>query len=233
MAVALGLASLGAAIAVAVVLSRPAGASALAVPTHASAIIAWSAGIMIAFGGALGALPRDADDGIVALLRARGVPTTAYVRGRVGGLAVVLALGVGGAVLVPGLAALAVGSAALPAAHACAAALAYALAFSVTLAPLATATLAARRRSAGYLAFLCALALPEVLARATSALLPRGWVELTSLPAALDAIQRGVLSPSSGGFAMARAAAALTAVAVLSFAVVHTRIPRIDGGSAP
>ena len=53
-----------------------------------------------------------------ALVRARGASLGAYVRGRVGGLVLVLAAAVGGATLVAGLAATSVARPSLPAAHA-------------------------------------------------------------------------------------------------------------------
>jgi hypothetical protein len=230
--VALVLAGIGAIAAAAVALSSRGGAAAAAVPTHASVVIAWSAGVMVAFAGALRAIPSDADEGVLALLRARGVPVASYVRGRVSGLVAVLALAVGGAVAVADAATLSVARPVMPAAQACAGALLYALAFSATLGPLAMAALGARSRAAGYLAFLFVLVLPEVAARWTSTLLPRGWHELSSIPAALQAVQDGVLAPGTAGFAMARAIAALATLTVLSIAVVHMRIPRIEGGGA-
>jgi hypothetical protein len=228
--VALGLALVCAVAAAAVVVARRSESTVAAVPTQAAVLIAWSAGVMVAFGGALRAIPSDTDEGVVALLRARGVPVSSYVRGRIGGLVLVLLFSVGGAVLVTDVATLSVARSLLPAARACAAAFVYVLAFAVTLGPLAMAALAARRRGAGYLAFLAVLVVPEVATRWTSALLPRGWHELTSIPAALAAVQSGVLAPQTAGLAMARALAALGAVAVLSLAVVHARIPHVDGG---
>jgi hypothetical protein len=230
--VALGLAVVAAIVAVGVAVARRGAPSAASIPTHASVLIAWSVGVMVAFGGAFRAIPSDADEGIVALLRARGVSVTSYVRGRVGGLVAVIALGVGGAVLAADVAALLAAPHAAPAAKAAAAALVYALAFAATLGPLAMATLAARTRGAGYLTFVAVLVVPEATARWTATLLPSGWHELTSIPAALEAVQAGVLAPMTEGFAMARAVAALAALAVLALAVVHTRIPRVDGGGA-
>ena len=228
--VALGLAVIGAIVAVAVAVARRGGPAVTAVPTQAAMLVAWSAGVMVAFGGALRAIPGDADDGIVALLRARGVSVSSYVRGRVGGLVVVLAIGVGGAVLAADMATLALAPGLLPAAQACVAALVYSAAFAATLGPVAMAALAARTRAVGYMTFLAVLVLPEATARWTTALLPRGWHELTSIPAALAAIQEGVLAPESAGFAMARAIAALATIAIVSLAVVHARIPRADAG---
>jgi hypothetical protein len=229
---ALVLSGLGAIIAAGFALSSRSGVAAAAVPVHASVIVAWSAGVMVAFGGAIRAIPGDADDGILALLRVRGVPVSTYVRGRVGGLVLVLACAVGGAVLLTDVATLSIARPLLPAAQACAAALLYALAFAATLGPLSLAALGGRSRGWAYLTFVAVLVVPEAMAHWTALLLPRGWHELTSIPAALAAVQDGVMAPQSSGFAMARAIVGLAAIAVLSIAVVHTRIPRIDGGGA-
>jgi hypothetical protein len=230
--VALALAGIGGVVAAAYALSARSVVTAAAVPVNASVIIAWSAGVLLAFGGALRALPGDADEGVLALLRARGVPVSAYVRGRVGGLVLVLALGVGGAVVVTDIATLSVAQPLLPAAKACVAALLYALSFAATLGPVSLAALGGRSRAGGYLALVAVLVLPEALTRWTAALLPRGWTELTSIPAALQAVQDGVMTPDAAGFAMARAVVALAAVVTVAVAVVHARIPRIEGGDA-
>jgi hypothetical protein len=193
-------------------------------PTIASIAVAWSAGVMLAFGGALRAIPRDSDEGIIALLRARGVPVGAYVRGRTAGLVLVLALTVAGATLASGLAATAVARPAGPAARAAVAALAYALAFSATLGPLALAALGARTRRGGYLSLIAVLVVPELATPWTRGLVPEGWQELTSIPAALEAVRAGVLSPRTEGAHMARAFAGLLAVIVGSLFVVRARV---------
>ncbi|MCL2448004.1 MAG: hypothetical protein FWD17_03555 [Polyangiaceae bacterium] len=230
--VALALAAIGAAVAVAFAIAWRGGAAAATIPTRASTLVAWSAGILIAVGGALRAVPADADEGVVALLRARGVSANAYVRGRVGGLVVVIAAGVGGAVAASVVAALLAAPRRLEAAHSGLAALVYVAAFAATIGPVAMATLATRSRAAGYITFIAVIVVPEIAARWTTGLLPRGWHELTSIRTALAAVQEGVLAPAEGGLAMARAALALAAVAVVALAVVHTRIPHVGGGDA-
>jgi hypothetical protein len=104
------------------------------------------------------------------------------------------------------------------------AALVYALAFAVVLGPLAMAALGGQSRAGGYLGLLAALVLPELLAPWTSALLPHGWRELTSIPAALEAVRAGVQSPGSASLHGARAAVALMAVVAASLLVVHARV---------
>ena len=227
--VALGLAVIAAILAAAAAtLGKP--WSAAMVPMRATPIIAWSAGVMIAFGGALHAIPRDASDGVLALLRLRGVGVSRYVTDRVGGLALVIATGVGAATLAADAAALCVARPWLPALHATAASIVYVAAFAATLAPLAMAALGAPTRSGGYLTFLVVLVVPELLAPWTSTALPHGWSELTSIPAALAAVEDGVRWPARHAFAMIRALVALAALATLALAVVHLRIPRVDRG---
>jgi hypothetical protein len=206
------------------------GGGASSLPAVASSAIAWSAGVTLAFGGALRAVRRDREHGIVDLARARGVGLARYVRGRVGGLVLLLALTVGGATLVAGLAAITVARPALPAAHATLGALAYALAFAATMGPVALAALGARTRAGGYFTLLGVLAVPELLARWSIEWLPAGWHELTSIPAALAAVRAGVVAPATLGAPMARALAALTAVVALSLFVVAARARRTDEG---
>jgi hypothetical protein len=215
------LGGLGSVVAAVAIAGSPAEAQ---LPTVASSALAWGAGVMLAFGASLRAVHRDRDDGVVALVRARGGNVAGYVRGRVGGLVVVLALSVGGATLLAGIAATSLAHPALPVLRASAAALVYALAFAATLGPVAMAALGARTRAGGYLTLLAVLALPELLAPWTAGLLPQGWHELTSIPAALAAVRAGVVSPGTMGGAMARALAALAAVVALSLIVMAGRV---------
>jgi hypothetical protein len=194
------------------------------IPGVASMAFAWGTGTVLAFGGAQRALHNDRDRGIVALARARGVGVAGYTRGRVGGLVAILVFAVGGGTLVAGLAATAVaGGAKHAVARASVAALVYALAFAATIGPLAMATLGARSR-AGYLSLLAILVLPELLAPWTGALLPKGWRELTSIPAALEALRVGVQSAGPGVLHAARAMVALVGVVAGSLLFVHARL---------
>jgi hypothetical protein len=103
------------------------------------------------------------------------------------------------------------------------AAVVYVLVFAATLGPVAMATLGARTRAGGYLTLVAVLVVPELLAGATEQWLPRGWGELTSLPAALAAVRAGVAHPVLLGAHAARALAALAAVVALSSLVVAAR----------
>jgi hypothetical protein len=219
LAALLGLAAIAAAIA------AGGGRVAAHVPVVASEIISWSAGMTLAFGAALRALRRDREEGLLALARMRGVGSGDYVRGRVGGIVALLAIAVGGGTLVAGFAATAIAPAAGTAIRASAAGLAYAFAFAATLGPVSIAALGAKTRAGGYLALLAVLAVPELLAPWTSALLPEGWEELTSIPAALAAVRGGIVSPSgAAGVHAARALAMLAAVVAGSLAVVFARL---------
>jgi hypothetical protein len=195
------------------------------VPVLAAHAVAWGAGVTVAFGGALHALRRDLDEGVIALARARGTTASTYVQGRIGGLVVVVGAAVAGPTLVAGLAATSLARPVLPAVAASAEALAYALAFAATMGPVALATLGARTRAGGYFSLLAVLVVPELLAPWTSALLPRGWHELTSIPAALAAVGSGIASPAAGAVHLARAVAGLAAVIAASLLVVAARMP--------
>jgi hypothetical protein len=198
-------------------------------PTTATLAVAWSGGVMLAFASSLRALGRDWEDGIVALARARGVRPERYVRARVGGVVFWLALAVGGTAVVSTLAATAATRAPLVATRDGLAAVAYALAFAATLGPLAMAALGARSRGQGYLWLFATLILPELLARWTGRLLPPGWHELTSIPAALAAVMNGVKTPRLGYvLALLRALAGLAAVVALALAIVRRQVPRVS-----
>jgi hypothetical protein len=224
------LAALGAiaSVAIAFVMARHGGRSLERVPTVASEAIAWSAGVTVAFGGALRALHRDHEQGIVSLVRARGVSIGAYVRGRVVGLIVVLAITIGGATLVAGLAAASVGGLSMAVLRSSGGAIAYALAFSATLGPVALASLGARGRVGGYLMLVTVLVLPELLSPWTSSLFLDGWRELTSIPAALAAVRDGFTAPVTAGASAARALAGLAAVVAVSMLVVGASAARAD-----
>jgi hypothetical protein len=198
-----------------------------AIPPVTSAALSWGTGVMVAFGASLRAAHRDRDDGVLALLRARGVGASGYVVARAGGLAIMLAGTLGASVLCVAIAATLGSATPLATARAGAGAVAYALAFAATIAPLALATVGGRSRGLGYLALLLVLALPEALAPWTRQLLPAGWRELTSIPAALDAVRHGVTRPDALAHA-ARALVGLAVVIVASLIVVRGRVARIS-----
>jgi hypothetical protein len=108
----------------------------------------------------------------------------------------------------------------------------YSLAFAITLGPVAMAALGARTRAGGYLTLLAVLILPEAIESYTARILPPGWHELTSIPAALEAVRGAVLLPHSSP-AAARAAAGLAGVVLASFALALARVPRAEDAAGP
>jgi hypothetical protein len=203
-----------------------------AVPAIGAAAIAWGAGVMVAFAAALKVVHRDQNEGVLALLRARGVGPGGYVVARAGGLVAVLAGAMGAGVACIGAASTMASSTPLPTARASLGAVAYALAFAATVGPVAMATVGGRSRGLGYLALLSVLALPEALAPWTSDLLPPGWRELTSIPAALDAVRHGV---ARAGFVApaARAVVGLGVTITASLLVVRARAARVSSEAVP
>jgi hypothetical protein len=212
--------------AVAAVVVSVAGHAPARVPLLAAQGVAWGAGVTVAFGGALRAFLKDRDQGVLLLARMRGATPAKYVQGRVGGLVVVLAAAVVGPTLVAGLAAASLAHPLMPALRATAGALAYAVGFALTMGPVAMAALGASTRAGGYLALLAVVVLPELLAPWTGRLLPRGWHELTSIPAALEALATGI-----GGWDDAihftRALTGLAALTAASLLVVVARMPDV------
>jgi len=229
-AIAIGAVTTFAMIVAAFVVASRGGRSLLHLPSVASSALAWGAGVLLAFAASARALRRDRDDGVRALWRARGGTAPSYLVGRVAGLVVVVAVVVAGGTLLAGVASTALAGRASVArvAASSAAALVYAVAFSATVAPVALAALGARSRIGGYFALLFVLVLPEMFARWTAHVLPYGWQELTSIPAALGAL-RSSLSPDSHDVPTAlRAIVVLAAVSAIALAVVRTQIARVD-----
>ena len=200
-----------------------------------SAALAWGAGVLIAFAASAQALRSDRTSGIRALLRARGTSSAAYALGRIGGLAVVLAIIVGGGSLIVGLVSAALASRiglAGSALQATFASIAYSLAFAATLAPLAMAALGARTRAGGYVWLLLLLVLPELLLPWTSAFLPSAWREVASVPTALAAFRNALMPPSIDILRLVRAGAALALVALFCLALVRREMVRVDAEEA-
>ena len=222
--VSLGLAGLAAFASVIAALEVRGRPGVLALPSVAAPAIAWLVGATLAFGASFQALRRDRDEGVLALARARGVAPGAYVRGRVGGLALVLLVSVGGATLVAGFAATAASVPHAAALRPAIAGLVYAVIFAVTFAPLALAALGTGTRSSGYMVLLAILIVPELLSPWTRAVLPAGWGELTSIPAALEAVRVGVETGGGAALHAARALVGLAAVVVASVFVVNARV---------
>jgi hypothetical protein len=222
------LAVVGAAISVCIsaAFRRDGNGDIVLVPTLTSECIAWSSGVMVSLGAGFRAFHGDQEPGILALVRVRSAGLGEYIRGRVGGLILVLEAMLGGATVVAAIAALAAGGVTTPLVRACVGAVAYAIAFAAVIGPLTMACIAARTRVGGYVTWLSVLLLPELVSPWTATLLPGDWRELTSIPAALGALRACMTSPPASGARAARALAGLAAVFAVSVMVVGTRTAR-------
>jgi hypothetical protein len=198
------------------------------IPFFTAAIVAWSAGVTLAYGSALGATRSDADEGVLFLARTRGIGASEHAFGRVVGLTALLALSVAGSTFVAGMAATSVSPAPLVAVKETGSALVYAVAFATIIGPLALAALGGRSRALGYLVFVAVLCLPELVSPWTRTVLPHGWTELTSIPEALNTLH----SPESFA-SLLRALSGLTAVVVCSVAVVALRARHVAQKEMP
>jgi hypothetical protein len=205
------------------------------VPSVTSSALAWGAGALFAFAAAAKALRRDKEEGIRALLLARGGSTEAYALARVAGLALVLSLvlagGTAAAGIVAALAAAKLGLAA-SALQATLASMAYALAFALVLAPVAVAALGARSRGGGYGRLLVVLVLPELFERWTARALPGAWRELVSIPSALGALRAALMPPGVDVARFFRAALVLAIVVAVAMLVVRREARRIGEEAA-
>lgn len=230
--VAMVLAALGtlAMMAAAFVLRRSgATATLVELPAFAARLLAWGAGIFLAFASGVHALRRDRAEGIRALIRARGGSMRGYLVARVGGLVALLAVVVGGGTLLVALPAVALsGAHAGRAAQGALGALVYAIAFAVLLGPIALAALGARSRAGGYLVLLGVVVVPELLEAWTSPMMPAGWEELASIPAALSALGRAWMPPGVDLPMAGRALVVLGAVVAGALVVVRSQVARVD-----
>ncbi|MGO8998863.1 MAG: hypothetical protein ACLQVI_36525 [Polyangiaceae bacterium] len=231
----MGLTVLGALVTAVVLSGREAGGALVQLGAASSTALAWGAGVLLAMPASLEAFRDDRRNGIRALLRARGASTTAYAQGRVLGLALVLFVVVGGGTLVSGGAAFLLASRLGVAAHALgglAAALVYAAAYALVVAPMSLAALGGRRRTGGFFRFAAVVLVPVFLERWTSSLVPAGWGDVLSLPAALNALRAALLTPGIDVARLARAAIVLAAFAALCFVLVLAEISALDAEQA-
>jgi len=194
------------------------GAAADRVAPLTAGLLAWGAGVLLCFAASMRAFDRDREDGWDALVARHGATRTAYLFARAVGLAIVtLEIMVPGTLLV-GLAATFAardGHAARDALSGTFAGVAYAIAFSLVVAPIALAALGARGRASGYLYLLAVLVLPALIAPWTGQLVPEEWSELVSIPGALDALREALLGSIDGARAL-RAIVVLVAITVLA-----------------
>jgi hypothetical protein len=214
----------------AVVFARRGSAPALAgLPVLASTALAFGVGVLIAFAGSMRAFRHDADQGIDLLMRARGVGPGGYLWARLAGLTVTLGCVVGGGTALVGVVATLLARGGVPAlrtGQSAVAATAFALAFAVTLAPVAMATLGSRSRGGGYLALAAVLVIPELVAPTLAQVIPPRWAEVCSIPGALIAL-REALSPGNVDLhALGRASAVLLGVILLAVLVIRAELSR-------
>lgn len=202
-----------------------------AVPGLAASALAWGAGFLLAFSASARVLRRDTKDGLRHLHRARGLGSLPYLFTRVGGLAALLAIVVAGGTALVGLAALVAGArvgALGRVAHATGAAVVYALAFSLVIAPLAIAAVGARSRMGGYFFLAVVLFAPDLAVDWLDAMLPPGAAELFAIPSALSALRTALAPGSVDGLRAARAAVALALFGALALALVARELRTVD-----
>ena len=196
-------------------------------PLAAASIQVWGGGVLVAISASSQALVRDAREGVSDMVARCGSSLNAYLLGRVAGLALVLGvLASGGTLLVSFFLVLASGSGAGPILHATLAALGGAVAFSVTIAPLALAALGARSRLGGYLVLVLVLALPELLASLVARHLPSGWEELLSVPAAVSAVSDALAPGTVDAPRALRACCVLAAFAIGALIAARGQVAR-------
>ncbi len=205
-------------------------------PALTASGLAWGAGILVAFSASVQAMKRDREGGLTALLRARGASVASYVWTRVGGLTIVLAILVAGGTLLTGMVAMLLATRTgivLRTAQGTLAAVAYAIAFSATLGPLAMAALGSRSRAGGYIWLLVILVLPELLSPLTSAILPNGWRELASIPGALHALCVALMPPGIDVWRGAKALFVIALVVAACLVVVRRATATAQAEEAP
>lgn len=201
------------------------------VPLLASSALAWGGGFLLAFSASAGALRRDRAEGIHHLLSTRTVSTRGYLVARVGGLAALLAAVVGGGTLLAGAAAIVASTdtnMTLRTTQSLVAALVFATAFAIVIAPIAFAALGARARWSGYLVMVSVLVVPEVLSRTMSGLIPEAVTAVFALPAALAALRSSLAPHTADPGTFLRALVALAVFAGVAVVFVRRDIASLE-----
>jgi hypothetical protein len=196
------------------------------VPVLASSALAWGGGFLLAFASAAHALRRDRSEGIRALLVARTTSLRGYLLARIGGLALLIAIVVGGGTLFTGfvgLAAAAQLSAAGRIIQSTCAGVAFSIAFAAVVSPVAFAALGARSRIGGYMVLLGVVVFPEIVVGMLGSAIPDSVTDVLSIPSALSAL-RTALAPGTAD--AARALRALLALGL--FVAAATFLVRRD-----
>jgi hypothetical protein len=190
----------------------------------ASSALAWGGGFLHAFAVAANALRRDRREGIRHLLMSRTTSLRGYLVARIGGLAALLFLVIGGGtglVAVFTLLAAAQASAIPGTLQAALAGMIYGVGFALVVAPLAFAALGARNRLSGYAVLLGVLVLPEALSASLASTAPSEITELIALPSALGALRASLCPGTLDGFRFLRAFAALAVFATVALFFVR------------
>jgi hypothetical protein len=211
-------------------------ATLLSMPGLASSALAWGAGVLVAFAASAHAFRRDREQGIRALVRARGQTDTAYLWSRVAGLGLRLLGLVGGGTLAVGALTILLARStviALHAAEATGAAFVFAVVFGGTLAPLAIATLGARSRAGGYVLLVVLLAVPELVQGWSAQMLPAGWGELASIPGALLALRGGLNPQDLDPMRVLRAGSVLALIVAIALVLARAQLARADAEGGP
>jgi hypothetical protein len=202
------------------------------VPLVASSVLAFGVGVLVAFAASTRAFRRDEDEGVRALLRLHGVDAAHYLAARVVGLALSLAAFVAGGSALIGLVAIVVARGRVPAAHtiqASVASVVFGVAFAVTFAPVAMATLGARSRGGGYLALLAVLVVPELLEPSLARYIPPSWLEVCSVPGALLALRTALAPVGVDAVMLSHALVALLIIIAVALVVVRGQLAREHG----
>jgi len=204
------------------------------VPLVASSALAYGIGVLVAFAVSTRVFRRDEDEGVRALLDARGVHASAYLGARVVGLTALLAILVAGGSAAVGLVTLLAARSREGAGHtvqATLAAIAFGLAFALVFAPVAMATLGARSRGGGYLALLSVLVVPEIVEPFFSRRIPERWLEVCSIPGALVGLRTSLAPVGVDALLLGRALVALAVILVAALAIVRLELLRAHGST--
>lgn len=193
------------------------------VPLVASSALAWGGGFLHAFGNAAHALRKDREGGIRELVMTRTASLEGYLFARVGGLATMLAITVGGGTLFAAFVSVLASAGSHTVGrtiHTTIASLVFAVAFAFVIAPLAYAAVGARSRVGGYLFLIGVVVVPEIVASGLAQVLPHALTEVLSIPSALGAL-RAALTDSFDVLRAARALVSLSAFAGLAMLLVR------------
>lgn len=211
--------------------SRGPDAPAHDVPILASGALAWGGGFLLAFAAAAHALRRDRAEGIRELFVSRTTSLRGYLLGRVGGLALLIAICVAGGTLLCGLVAVAGAArgAGVPRMlHATAAGIAFSIAFSAVVAPVAFAALGARSRIGGYIFLLAVVMIPEAIVALMGSSLPEAVADVLSIPSALAALRTSLAPGTVDPWRAMRALVALSFVVAFAMFLVRRDAVLVD-----